>query len=106
MNDLGLTEKQKKQIQKILMRYPAVESVRVFGSRAKGNFTKRSDLDLVAFGKSIDRFIVSEILLDFDDLDVPFRIELQNHNTIKNQQLKEHIKRVGVEFYRKKCQNK
>ena len=49
--------------------------------------------------KDVSRFIVGKILLDFDDSDVPYLIDLQCYDTIKNQALKEHIDRVGVVIY-------
>ena len=46
-------------LRNIFIHYPAVESVRLYGSRAKGTAHERSDIDLAVFGQGIDRLIVS-----------------------------------------------
>jgi len=101
MTETGINQKWKNLISDIFEKYPEIELVKLYGSRAKGNFNERSDIDLVAFGEKINRFIIAKILLDFDDLDIPNKIELQQYNDIKNQKLKEHIDRIGKIFYEK-----
>ena len=98
----GLTKKQKNLICNILKKYSEVDMVKLYGSRAKGNFSDRSDIDLAVYGEKLDRFIISNILLDFDDLDIPFRIELQEYKNIKNINLKKHINKVGIIFFKTK----
>ena len=44
--DFGLTDKQKTLLITILKRYVKTGEVVVFGSRAKGNYTERSDIDV------------------------------------------------------------
>ena len=101
MIEIGLTQEQKNLICTVLKKYPAVDMIKLYGSRAKGCFNDRSDIDLVAYGKNLDRFIITKILLDFDDLDIPFIIELQEYKNIKNKDLREHIDRVGIIFYKR-----
>ncbi len=101
MKDIGLSKEQIEVICNVLKNYPVVEIVKLYGSRAKGNFNERSDIDLVAFGDNLDRFVMSEILMDFDDSDISFRIEIQDYKQIQNSKLKEHIDRVGVVLYLK-----
>ena len=101
MTETGINQKWKNLISDIFKKYPGIELVKLYGSRAKGDFNERSDIDLVVFGEKIDRFIISKMLLDFDDLDIPNKIELQQYNDIKNQKLKEHIDRIGKVFYEK-----
>lgn len=69
----------------------------LFGSRAKGNNTERSDIDLAVSGGSIDNFTFqlendADTLLMFDivDLDKPITDELSNE-----------IKKYGVTIYEK-----
>ena len=75
-----------------------VEKVILFGSRARGDFKERSDIDLAFCGGSSSHFILdvdetTSTLLEFDivDLDKPVRKELL-----------ESIKREGVVLYEKK----
>lgn len=80
-------------------KYAGIEQVKLYGSRAKGTFKERSDIDLVAYGKALDRFVVSQVLLDLDDSDIPYMIDFQDFNELKNSQLIEHIERVGQVIY-------
>ncbi len=46
----GLKEKEIRILQNILAYYPDIQKVIAFGSRAKGNYHNKSDLDLVIIG--------------------------------------------------------
>ena len=51
--------------------------VRVFGSRATGRARPYSDLDLVVVGQGpIDIGILGRMLLDFEDSDLPFTVDV------------------------------
>ncbi len=74
-----------------------VEKVILFGSRARGDFKERSDIDLAFYGGYKSQFVldvdeVTSTLLEFDivDLDKPVRKELL-----------ESIKSEGVVLYEK-----
>lgn len=103
MNDFGLADKVINQMQSIFARYEEINVVKIYGSRAKGNYKNQSDIDLVILDKNISRFTVGKILLDFDDSNLPYMIDLQCYDTIRNQKLRENIDRVGKIFYEKKC---
>jgi predicted nucleotidyltransferase len=99
MNDFGIDEKNLQLIRSIFMDYPMTNKVLVYGSRAKGNYSERSDIDLVICDSNIDRKTLGKILLDINNSDFPYTVDLQIMADIKNQNLQEHIKRVGKEFY-------
>ena len=99
MSITGLTPEHLLILQQVFKRHPEVASVKLYGSRAKGNFHDRSDVDLVLIGTGIDRFLVADILLDLADSDLPYAVDLQNYSDIKNRALIEHINRVGLDIY-------
>jgi predicted nucleotidyltransferase len=99
MSDTGLTPEQIALLQQVFNKHPEIEAVKLYGSRAKGNFHERSDVDLVLIGTGIDRFLVADILLDLADSDLPYAVDLQNYSDIKNRALIEHIDRVGLVIY-------
>ena len=101
MSDTGLTPEQLALLQQVFNKHPEIDAVKLYGSRAKGNFHKRSDVDLVLIGTGIDRFLVADILLDLADTDLPYMVDLQNYNEIKNRALVEHIDRVGLVIYKR-----
>ncbi len=56
----GLNEEIIRQITDIFTRFPSIEKVLLYGSRAKGTYKTGSDIDLCLVGKDIDltcRFI-------------------------------------------------
>jgi predicted nucleotidyltransferase len=85
----------------IFRKYPQIAHVIVYGSRAKGNYSSRSDLDLVIADREIDRFVLGKVLSDINESDFPHTIALQSLDRIQNEKLIDHIQRVGKTFYKK-----
>ena len=95
----GLTQRTIEQIQNIFQRYPAISHAILYGSRAKGNYKPGSDIDLTLHGQDLDHKLLLQILVELDDLLLPYLIDLSIYADIANPNLKEHIDRVGVIFY-------
>ena len=98
-NNLGLSDQQLAGLRKVFAEHKKVEQVKVYGSRAKGNFTDRSDIDLVVFGDELTRHDVSAIKLDIDESDIPFLVDVTLYHDIKNYKLIDHIDRVAVVIF-------
>jgi uncharacterized protein len=99
MSTTGLTPEQLALLQQVFKKHSEVEAVKLYGSRAKGTFHERSDVDLVLIGTGIDRFLVADLLMDLADTDLPYTVDLQNYSEIKNRALVEHVDRVGMVIY-------
>lgn len=99
MSGYGLTEMQWEMVTAVLRRYPAVQQAILYGSRAKGNFTQRSDVDLVLTGEMLDRHLTASLQMDLADSDLPYLVDVQPLAEITNPALREHIERVGVVVY-------
>lgn len=98
----GLDEKVVKDIVSILEKYSEVESACIFGSRARGDYRKGSDIDIALFGENLTNTINTKIYFEIDDLYLPYKIDLINMNTLKDEEkFKENILREGVEIYAK-----
>jgi predicted nucleotidyltransferase len=80
--------------------HPSIEQVILFGSRAQGNHKRTSDIDLALTGP-IDFSELGTISWELDDLLLPWEIDLLHFDRITNQDLREHIARVGHVFYSK-----
>lgn len=98
----GLDDKTISRMQDVFRQFPAVEKVIIYGSRAKGNYRKGSDIDLILVGKELDQQLCSDIAEALDDLLLPYMIDLSVYNLLNHEELEEHIKRVGKVFYKKK----
>jgi len=59
--DFGLRQQDLDEIIRILQRFSVIEEAIIFGSRAKGNFKKGSDIDLAVRGKGIDHEVVASL---------------------------------------------
>ncbi len=101
MPDVGLRDETVAALRRIFEKFAAIERVTLYGSRAKGTFNERSDIDLVAFGQGIERDLIADVLMDLDDSDIPYLVDLQNYHDLKNKLLIEHINRVGIVIYQK-----
>jgi predicted nucleotidyltransferase len=98
----GLTESTIGKINAVFSTFPKVNTVIIYGSRAKGNYKHGSDIDLAMTGDQLDLKSQLEISIQLDDLLLPYLIDLSIYNQISNSDLVEHIQRVGQVFYFKK----
>lgn len=99
-NAFGISEKSHDLILSVFKRYPQVESVIIFGSRAKGNFSQGSDIDLAIKGKSCSAELALELSGIFnEEIPVPYSVDIVDYNSLDSIDLKAHIDRVGLEFY-------
>lgn len=102
MRDIGLTEQEERKLTDLLARYPMVEKAVVYGSRAKGNHRKFSDIDLTLCGQTLSISDLNKIDNAIDNLLLPYDVDLSIFDKLKNKALIEHIKRVGITIYTKK----
>jgi len=101
-NSFGLKETDLEEIISVLSQQPEVKEAFIFGSRAKGNFKKGSDVDIALKGEKLNLQITSHIsLLLNEETTMPYRFDLLNYHTISNKELTDHVNRLGVLFYKK-----
>ena len=96
--DFGISQKAMDSLLGIFNNYPDITRILVYGSRAKGTFSDRSDLDLVVMD-AIDRKSWGSLWMEINSSDFPSTVDIQVWDDIKNENLKEHIQRVGKVFY-------
>lgn len=93
----GISPSQNEQLLTVFRHRPEVERVVLFGSRAKGNFKPGSDIDLAIYLEpALDLSTWLDFANQIDELDFPQKVDLINAERIQNEELKEHIRRVGV----------
>lgn len=100
--NFGLSEKSYRILFDIIRKYIVSGSVVVYGSRAKGDFTDRSDIDIAIRDCSeINDAVVSRMTDEINESDFPYLADIRIYDEIKNNSLKEHIDRAGIVFYSK-----
>jgi predicted nucleotidyltransferase len=96
----GLSEEVITKISSVFAEYPQIQKVILYGSRAKGNYKNGSDIDLSLVSDATELSLLHKIENSLDDLLLPYSFDLHLYNEVKNSELKEHIDRVGIEFYK------
>ncbi len=101
-NKFGLRPDDMETILDTLRQYPEVTEAVLFGSRAKGNHKRGSDVDIALKGEQLTHRNVAAIS-DFlnEETIMPYHFDLLNYHTISSPDLLAHIDRVGVIFYTK-----
>lgn len=100
MNRFGLNDVEQGMIREVLRRHEEVTKGKIFGSRAKGNSAPNSDIDLALWG-NISLSALATIVGELDELPLPYRFDVQVYKAICHQPLREHIDRVGQDFFSK-----
>jgi predicted nucleotidyltransferase len=88
-------------IQAIFNKFPEVEEVHIFGSRARGIYKQGSDVDLAVMNQGVHENSLTKMRTDFEESSLPFKIDLINFPTLKHSEFIEHIIRVGITIYHK-----
>ncbi|MEI8113774.1 MAG: nucleotidyltransferase domain-containing protein [Bacteroidia bacterium] len=95
----GLQDEVVETILTVFRTHTEVEKVILYGSRAKGNFKPASDVDLTLMGESLDLTILNQISWELDDLLLPFIFDLSIYQYLTNQDLLDHIDRIGIVLF-------
>jgi predicted nucleotidyltransferase len=95
----GLSEEVIKDICKVFQRHENIRKVLIFGSRAKGNYSEGSDIDLAAIGKDISYNQLMDIHIQIEDLGLLYKVDVVDYLKNIGTPLGDHIDRVGLLFY-------
>lgn len=96
----GLSQESLELIQKTLSEFKEIDSAIIYGSRAMGNFREGSDIDISLKGKGLNLKIQTTLMNDLDDLLLPYTFDISIYHQISNEDLKDHIDRVGIPIYK------
>jgi predicted nucleotidyltransferase len=83
----------------VFKKYPQIEHVILYGSRAMGNYKPYSDIDISLVGREINLSVQHKIENELDDLLLPYVFDVSVLTHIDNLDLLEHINRVGIQIY-------
>jgi len=99
----GLNDQTMTTINQAFSALATIEKVVLYGSRAKGNYRKGSDIDisLVGEGLTLDNSVYP-LMEMFDASDLPYSFDISILKEIESTDLLEHIQRVGKVLYARK----
>ena len=92
----GLSDKEFDEMTAIFGKFKNLEKVILYGSRAKGNYKKFSDVDITLEGDNLtlaDLFQIQDLLYESD---LPYMYDVSIFSSITNPDLIDHIRRRGI----------
>ena len=97
----GLTNSDLEVIVNTIKNFPEVEEAIIFGSRALNTFKKGSDIDIALKGKEIGIITATISGILNDESPLPYFCDVLDYDHIDNEDLRDHIDRVGCLIYKK-----
>ena len=99
LSQFGIPNALLQKMSETFSKYPDIQKVTLFGSRATGNFRNGSDIDLSISTQKPD--LIATLRIELDDLNSPYLIDLVDENNLTNQALLKQIREYGVTVYEK-----
>jgi|GEM_PF-257364 len=101
MEKYGLTEKETELLKSAFEKFSQVETVFIYGSRAKNTFRKTSDIDLAVRFKNGNDASMAQLKSELDDLPIIHEIDLTDEAQIEAGDFKDEYERTKQIFYLK-----
>jgi type I restriction enzyme S subunit len=105
MEKYGLTEKETELLKSAFEKFPQVETVFIYGSRAKNTFRKTSDIDLAVRFKNGNDASMAQLKSALDDFPIIHEIDLTDESKIQSGDFKNEYERTKQIFYIKGWKN-
>ena len=99
--EFGLSSLTLSKLDSVFHKHAPIEAVLIYGSRAKGNYKRGSDIDLTIKGALLSFSELMQIEDEIDDLYLPYQVDLSQYETIENSDLLDHINRVSITIYQR-----
>ena len=96
-----LSKKTMNALVQVFTRYPELTQVLLYGSRATGSSTPRSDIDLATRG-ILDSHHLGRLVLDLEDSNILQKCDVHAYELISNTSLKAYIDSEAISIYEKR----
>lgn len=97
----GLKDSELTNLKALFAKNDRLERVILYGSRAKGTYKPFSDVDITLVGRELTHSDLNGMILDIDDLLLPYMFDISIFHTLKSSDLIDHINRRGIVIYEK-----
>lgn len=94
----GLLPEDMQKLRRVFASHPHIEQGVLYGSRAQGQHSPGSDIDITLVG-DVTWQELQQIEQELDDLLLPYQIDLSLKQHMQNPDLLAHIERVGRCLY-------
>ena len=96
-NKFGIKEKSYQEMLEVFKQIPEIEQVILFGSRARGDYKKTSDIDLAVKFNASDKKLL--LIHKLEEINCILKIDVLNIEKISKKELKANIQNEGIEIY-------
>ncbi len=97
----GLKDSELTNLKALFAKNDRLERVILYGSRVKGTYKPFSDVDITLVGRELTHSDLNRMILDIDDLLLPYMFDISIFHTLKSSDLIDHINRRGIVIYEK-----
>jgi predicted nucleotidyltransferase len=98
----GLLDTDIKFICSSLSQFEEIEKTALFGSRAKGNSKRGSDVDIAIWENKINFATISKLHAILEDYSpMPYLFDIVDYTHLSHKDIKEYINKVGIIIYQK-----
>ena len=98
-NNFGIEQRTINELISYFKTKQDIEKVIIFGSRAKGTFSKGSDIDFAILTQNHEQFY--KISAELDELPTPYKFDVIDYQTLSHEEMKNSIDSEGIVFYEK-----
>lgn len=98
-NKYGITEENYQAMMRIFREIPEINTVILFGSRARGNYKKTSDIDLAVTFEKGDKKL--QLIRKLEEMKCILKFDVLNLEKVANEKLLQNIQKEGICLYKK-----
>lgn len=98
---IHIDEKILNELRRIFEKFQ-VQKVLLFGSRARGDYKKTSDVDLAVFSENISDREFNLLVDEINEMDTALSFDVVHFENLKKEALKEKIIEDGILIYERK----
>lgn len=97
--NFGLSAEILDWLRAVFVRYPDIDRVLIFGSRARGNYRNASDIDLAVLAPRMDDASFTRLWSELDDLPLVFTLDVLHWDRLPAGRIRDHVIRDGRQVY-------
>ncbi|WP_059106155.1 nucleotidyltransferase domain-containing protein [Shouchella shacheensis] len=98
-NSTGISKRFMKELQDLCAANEQIEKVLLFGSRARGDYTRTSDIDLAVFTSVLSHSQQNLIEAQIDEMSTPLKVDVLFVDRVTKEKLISNIEKEGAVIF-------